>query len=174
MKNTRKVFKMALACWIRIHPCNVIMLVYKHYKDVKGGTDLAYFKHIFAAGNLNYGITEICSIFQLYHNSNFPLQKYAWNVPSVCLALIKYNDILSVNTKSTFCLQVERLFAFACEMGSFCPQVDSCHFWCLVCRGKRSVRAAFSHCFYVLCCIKFWPRNMCGTEKRQESCFSGF
>ena len=44
---------------------------------VKQGTDLAYFKHIFAAGNLNYGITEICCIFKLYHNSNFPLQKYA-------------------------------------------------------------------------------------------------
>ena len=33
--------------------------------------------NIFPARNLNYGITQICCIFQFYHNSNFPLQKYA-------------------------------------------------------------------------------------------------
>ena len=38
---------------------------------------------------MNYGITEICSIFQLYHNSNFPLQKYACVMPNVCPALSK-------------------------------------------------------------------------------------
>ena len=32
---------------------------YSDSKSVKRGTHLAYFKHIFAAGNLNCGITEI-------------------------------------------------------------------------------------------------------------------
>ena len=37
--------------------------VMKTYKSaLKRGTHLAYFKHIIAAGNLNYGITEICCI----------------------------------------------------------------------------------------------------------------
>ena len=50
------------------------------------GTHLAHLKHIWEAGNLNYGITEICCIFQTYHDSNFPLLKYASNMPSVCHA----------------------------------------------------------------------------------------
>ena len=38
--------------------------MYGQWIGIKRGTDLAYFKHILAAGNLNYGITEICSIFR--------------------------------------------------------------------------------------------------------------
>ena len=56
------------------------------FQKRKRGTHLAYFQHIIAARNLNYGITEICSIFQLCHNSNFPLLKYASNMP-FCAAL---------------------------------------------------------------------------------------
>ena len=36
----------------------------------------------------SYGmVTDICCIFQTYHNSNVPLLNYAPNVPSVCRAL---------------------------------------------------------------------------------------
>ena len=54
---------------------------------LKRGTDFAHLKHIWVVGNLNYGMSEICSIFQLYHNSNFLLLKYASNMPNVCCAL---------------------------------------------------------------------------------------
>jgi len=37
---------------------------------MKRGTDLAYLKHIFAAGNLIYGITDICML----HISVIPIQ----------------------------------------------------------------------------------------------------
>ena len=33
------------------------------FLDLKRGTHLADFQHILTAGNLNYGKTEICSIF---------------------------------------------------------------------------------------------------------------
>ena len=54
-----------LCCYIFTTPTSSTSIV----PGIKQGTDLAYFKHIFAAGNLNYSITEICCIFQLYHNS---------------------------------------------------------------------------------------------------------
>ena len=41
---------------------------------------------VVAVGNLNYGITDY-GIFQFYHSSNFPLQKYARNKSNVCRAL---------------------------------------------------------------------------------------
>ena len=53
---------------------------------IKRGTDLTHLKHIWVAGNLNYGMSEICSIFHLYHNSNYLLLKYASNVASLCRA----------------------------------------------------------------------------------------
>lgn len=54
----------------------------------------------YAAGNLNYGITEICSIFQSYHISNFPLYISPWNMPSLCrsysLVFCHVNGLVSI------------------------------------------------------------------------------
>ena len=72
---------------------------------VKRGTHLAYFEHIIAVGNLDYGITAICCIFKLYHNSNFLPQKYARNKPNVCRALGRkkcyFKEVLRIFLKIT-------------------------------------------------------------------------
>ena len=64
-----------------------------HLELVKIFLDVNARVDVFAAGNLNYALTEKCSIFQLYHNSNFPLQKYACVMPNVCRALRNEHSI---------------------------------------------------------------------------------
>ena len=71
----------------RVNDCGELGLKFLHFEviAIQRGTHLAL-KHITVAGSLNYGMSEICNIFQLYYNLNFPLLKYASNELSLCRA----------------------------------------------------------------------------------------